>query len=156
MVRDLSRSLHAVTARADRAAERILRTERQVSLSRFLLLYAISELGGASQRALADRLGVTEPSTSRMVRSLSADGLVAVTSAAGGNRRRVELTVAGRALLEGCGELLEDRFAEVVDRAGVDYDEYRRSTVRLLAALGGKGDAEEAAGAPAAAGAVRP
>src|SRR5690242_17782630 len=93
VARDLSRTLHAVTARADRAADRILRTEGGVSYNRFLALYAVSQLETATQRALAGWLGVTEPSVSRMVRVLVADSLLASSpDPGGGNRRRLELT----------------------------------------------------------------
>ena len=142
MNKDLSRSLHALTARADRAADRILRAECGISYSRFLTLYAVSELGVTTQRALAEWLGVAERSVSRMVRVLADEGLLAAPAdPSGGSRRRLTLTPAGRRLVAGCGQLLEDKFAAVVDAAGVSYDAYRDSTLRLLAALGGTAQA---------------
>jgi DNA-binding MarR family transcriptional regulator len=136
MDRDLSRGLHALTFRLDRAADRILRAERNVSYRRFLTLYAVGELGATSQRALAEWMGVSEPSVSRMTRVLVAEGFLdAAPDPAGGNRRRLELTVDGQALVAGCGGLLEDRFAALVETAGVSYRDYRESTQRLFAAL---------------------
>ena len=138
MDQDLSRCLHAVTARADRAADGILRTESGISYKRFLALYAIREEGTATQRAVADRLGVTEPSTSRMMKVLVAEGLVSVEGGpVRGNRRHLRLTSAGAEVVDTCGELLERRFAELVQAAGVPYRRYRDDTARLLAALSG-------------------
>lgn len=138
MDRDLSRCLHALTARADRAADRILQAEHAISYRRFLTLYAVSEMGTATQRAVAERLGVTEPSVSRMVQVLTAEGLLAADSQPGaGNRRSVRLTPSGAQVVARCGALLEDRFASLVEAAGVSYPEYRASTMRLLTALGG-------------------
>lgn len=66
----MSRSLHALTARLDRAPDRMLRAEAGLSHSRFLALYLVGASGAETQRALADLLAVTEPSVSRMLRRL--------------------------------------------------------------------------------------
>lgn len=134
--RDLSRALHSLTIRLDRAADRILQAEVGLPYRRYLVLYAVHELGRPSQRALARWLDVTEPSVSRMVRSLVDAGWLAVGPApAGGNRRAVELTPAGAELVGRCGRLLEGRLATVVEGSGVGYDGYRDATLRLAAAL---------------------
>lgn len=136
MNRDLSFDLHALTARLDRSADRILRAEYELSYRRFLALLLIGELGAPTQRALAERLGVTEPSVSRMVGVLADSGLVeAQADPAGGNRRCLSLTPSGNQLVEQCRELLEHRFAELVERSGVPYLEYARHTRLLMAAL---------------------
>jgi DNA-binding MarR family transcriptional regulator len=80
MERDLSRSLHALTARLDRAADTILRAEAGLSYSRFLALFMVRSLGADTQRALAERLGVSEPSVSRMTRVLAEQGLLRVVA----------------------------------------------------------------------------
>src|ERR1700689_2373405 len=99
MDQSLGRSLHLLTARIDRAAESILRAEANVSYSRFLALLMIGSYGAETQRALAQRLGVTEPSVSRTVRVLEEASLLAVVAdPAGGNRRLLRLTPAGEAL----------------------------------------------------------
>jgi DNA-binding MarR family transcriptional regulator len=85
MEQDLSRSLHTLTARLDRAADQILRAEAGLSYSRFLTLFMIGSAGADTQRALAERLGVTEPSVSRMTHALEEAGLVkAIADPAGG------------------------------------------------------------------------
>jgi len=145
--RDLSFDLHALTARLDRSADRILQAEHDLSYRRFLTLLFVDEMGAATQRGLAERLHVSEPSVSRMTAVLVESGLlVAEADPAGGNRRRLTLTSRGSRLVERCRELLEQRFAELVERSGVPYADYARHTRMLLAAL----DAAEQSASPPA------
>jgi DNA-binding MarR family transcriptional regulator len=131
----LTYDLHVLTARLDRAADRILRSELGVPYRRFLALLLVGE-GAPTQRALAERLGVTEPSTSRMVGVLADEGLLEVGfDPAGGNRRRLALTPEGREQVAACGRVLEGRFADLVARSGVPYTQYAEQTRRLIAAL---------------------
>jgi len=131
----LTFDLHALTARLDRAADRILRAEVDLSYRRFLALLLVGE-GAPTQRVLAERLGVTEPSTSRMVSVLADEGLLDITpDPSGGNRRRLALTAAGKQRVEACRDVLEGRFAALVARSGVPYAEYAKYTRRLVAAL---------------------
>jgi len=62
----LSVDLHRLTARMDRAADRFLSEAYGVSYRRFLTLLLVGEFGMPTQRALAEALGVSEPSVSRM------------------------------------------------------------------------------------------
>jgi DNA-binding MarR family transcriptional regulator len=136
MDRTLSLRLHTLTARLDRAADRILRAEQDLSYRRFLVLFMVETLGTPTQRALAERLGVTEPSVSRMTSALAGTGLLdAHPDPAGGNRHQLRLTPSGRDLVRRCGELLEGRLAALVKASGVPYDVYARYTNQLLAAL---------------------
>lgn len=141
----LSFDLHVLTARLDRSADRILRAEHGLSYRRFLALLTVGELGTATQRALAERLGVSEPSVSRMAGVLTGIGLLdSRVDPAGGNRRRLTLTTQGAQLVENCRELLERRFVGLVERSGVTYAGYARATTLLLEALSTAegGDAE--------------
>ncbi|GAB3161801.1 MarR family winged helix-turn-helix transcriptional regulator [Microbispora hainanensis] len=133
MERNLSLNLHVLTARLDRAADRILRAEHGISYSRFLALTLVGELGASTQRTLADYLGVTEPSVSRMTGVLAADGLLDVQpDPAGGNRRRLSLTDEGKRRVASIRQEFEDRLAAVVAESGVPYAEYAEHTARLL------------------------
>lgn len=132
----LSFDLHALTARLDRAADRILQAEYGLSYRRFLALLTVGDLGAATQRALADRLGVSEPSVSRMAGVLVEAGFLdARVDPAGGNRRRLTLTDEGEGIVEEARRLLELRFAELVERSGVRYADYSRDTMLLMGAL---------------------
>ncbi|WP_405151450.1 MarR family transcriptional regulator [Sphaerisporangium sp. NBC_01403] len=134
MERNLSLNLHVLTARLDRAADRILRAEHNVSYSRFVALTLVGELGASTQRTLAEYLGVTEPSVSRMTAVLAADGLLDVQpDPAGGNRRRLSLTNEGKQLVASIQQGLEGRLAALVAHSGVPYTEYAQHTARLLA-----------------------
>jgi DNA-binding MarR family transcriptional regulator len=131
----LSYELHKLTARLDRAADALLRDQAEVSYPRFLALFAVTQ-GAESQRALSRWLGQSEPSTSRMVGVLAKAGWLHVSQTPGtGNRRHLKLTESGSYLVATCGELLENRFSELVSRAGVPYERYLQSTRRLLAQL---------------------
>ncbi len=132
MPRRLSYELHKLTARLDRAADGLLREAAGVSYARFMALFAVRECSG-TQRDMARWLGLSEPSTSRMVRVLAADGLLEVEILVGqGNRRQVRLTARGAELIDRCGELLEARFEEFLKFCGVDYRTYQDLTRRLL------------------------
>jgi DNA-binding MarR family transcriptional regulator len=137
MQRSLAFSLHALTARLDRDADRILRSEERVSYARFLALFMVGELGASTQKELAQHLGITEPSVSRMTATLAAAGLLAADfDPAGGNRRRLELTTTGAELVRRCCERLEAAMATLVAESGVPYEEYLRHTDRLLLSVG--------------------
>lgn len=133
---DLSFDLHALTARLDRSADRILQAEFGLSYPRFRTLLIVGRLGSATQRAVAEELGISEPSASRMTGVLVGTGLLdAHPDPAGGNRKQLSLTVAGKDVVERCRTLLEQRFTALVQRSGVSYDDYARSTRLLLQAL---------------------
>ncbi|HJS97060.1 MAG TPA: MarR family winged helix-turn-helix transcriptional regulator [Solirubrobacteraceae bacterium] len=107
-----------------------------MSYSRFLALYLVGSEGADTQRALADRLGVTEPSVSRMVRVLVDAGLLeTMPGPRGGNRNRLRLTADGELLVARWGTILEERLASLLEAAGVSYRAYLTHTKRLLAAL---------------------
>ena len=138
MTHELSRTLHKLTARLDRAADTILRREAGVTYARFLALYMVGSEGADTQRVLAERLGVSEPSVSRMVRVLAGSGwLETGPDPDGGNRKQLWLTPAGERLVKRWGAELEARLAAVVQGAGVPYRSYSTHTRRLLAALEG-------------------
>jgi len=129
-------ALHALVAKLDRAADQILRDQLGISYSRHLTLLTLQRLGSATQRELSAELGVSEPSISRSVPLLTAEGLLtATTVAGGGNRRRVELTAKGTALVDEAADLLESSFALLLDAAGVRATDVLGVTTPLLAAL---------------------
>lgn len=131
----LTYDLHLLTARMDRAADRVLQEEQGLSYARFLVLLAVSR-GAGSQRAIGSWLGVSEPSVSRMVRVLTAAGLLGVTpDPGGGNRRLVQLTEQGQATFRQGAALLERRFADLLDQCDIPAEEFAAHTRSLIAAL---------------------
>jgi DNA-binding MarR family transcriptional regulator len=132
----LSYDLHVLTARLDRSADRILGAELGIPYRRYLALLMVGDRGATTQRALADALGVTEPSVSRMTSVLVQEGFLnASPDPAGGNRRQLTLTPRGRSTVQECRALLDVRFDAVVQRSGIPRDEYARQTQMLLGAL---------------------
>lgn len=137
---DLAYDLHVLVARLDASADRILQATHAVTYRRFLTVLALRDLGATTQRALAERLGVSEPSVSRMTAVLASDGLVLVESdPAGGNRRRLTLTRRGLSLTSACVKTLEGRLVALVEGSGVPYASYARHTRQLLQALAADG-----------------
>jgi DNA-binding MarR family transcriptional regulator len=132
----LNFDLHALVIRLDRAADAILRRELGVSYRRFMPLFAIRDLGASTQRALAERLDVSEPAVSRMTAVLHDAGLlVAEADPSGGNRRSLRLTPAGDELVDAAQALLSERFTDLVARSGIPAAAYSRHTKALLRAL---------------------
>ena len=138
MLDNLGFDLHALVARLDRSADAILRAELGVSYRRFLALFMVRELEATTQRALAEKLDVSEPSVSRMTSVLENAGLlVAEPDPGGGNRRRLRLTPAGDRIVDQSRELLARRLARLVDASGIPARAYAGHTKRLLDALDG-------------------
>lgn len=134
-------ALHAVVFLLDRAAEGIL-PELGLTYSRFLMLLTIERLGGATQRAIAEALGVTEPSASRAIRGLQESGLAAADSTPGsGNRRVVTLTDKGQRVVDEAAEHLERSFATLLDHAGLKQADVLAITGPLLRSLAAGGAA---------------
>lgn len=132
----LSFSLHQLTARMDVAADRILRSELGISYARFLAVFGVGVLGSATQRELAEWLGLSEPSVSRTAPGLKADGYVEALSTPGeGNRKLLRLTPSGRSLVQQGKRLLERRFSSIVQASNVDYDAFHDQVRALLANL---------------------
>jgi len=133
---DLAYDLHVLVARLDASADKILQATHGVTYRRFLAMLALRDLGGTSQRALAERLDVSEPSASRMSAVLAGASLGRIEpDPAGGNRRRVTLSDRGHSVTDACLQTLEGRLARLVERSGVPYAAYALNTRRLLAAL---------------------
>ena len=128
--------LHALIARLDRAADQILSTELGLSYRRFMPLFMVRELSATTQRALAERLEVSEPSVSRMTTVLSEAGLLVVEQDPdGGNRRRLRLTPKGDELVDTAQALLARRFEDVLQRSGIPAAAYARHTKALLGSI---------------------
>ena len=129
-------ALHAVVSLLDRSADQIL-PSLGLTYSRYLTLLTIERLGEATQRAIAEAVGITEPAVSRTIRALQAEGLVAANAIPGaGNRRAVGLTTAGRRLVDRATDQLEDAFGGLLTAAGLAASDVLAVTdpiIKLLA-----------------------
>lgn len=131
--------LHALVSRLDRRADQRLREHGDLTYQRFLALLTarrLAEAGPVTQRALADRLGMTEAGASRLVGSLREAGWLDVRHEPGtGNRRSLALTTAGSDQVDHALKLLEGSFAALLDAAGVTTEELTGPVGRLLAVM---------------------
>ncbi|WP_432507371.1 MarR family winged helix-turn-helix transcriptional regulator [Kineococcus arenarius] len=94
---DLAHELHDLVRTLDRHAERALRPEG-LSYHRHVALIITSEHPGITSKQLAGALGISEPSTSALVRQLVSAGLLRDAAPAGaGNVRMLEITERGDA-----------------------------------------------------------
>ncbi len=129
-------ALHVVVSLLDRSADQIL-PSLGLTYSRYLTLLTIERLGEATQRAIADGVGITEPAVSRTIRALQAEGLVAAKAIPGaGNRRAVRLTAAGSRLVDRAADQLEDAFGGLLAAAGLAASDVLAVTdpiIKLLA-----------------------
>lgn len=128
-------ALHAVVFLLDQAADDIL-PDLGLTYSRYLTLLTIERLGGATQRSIADELGITEPAASRAIRGLQSDGLVTASATPGtGNRRVVALTDKGQRVVDEAADHLERRFGDLMKASGVTRAQVLAVTDPLLTAL---------------------
>lgn len=134
-------ALHALVAMLDRHADEIL-PRLGLTYSRYLTLLTIERLGEATQRAVAEAVGVTEPAASRTIRALQAAGLVATDANLGaGNRRAVRLTGEGQRLVDRAADQLENAFRSALDAAGLTPDDVLAVTDPLIKTLARGGEA---------------
>jgi len=134
-------ALHALVAMLDGYADEIL-PSLGLTYSRYLTLLTIERLGEATQRAIAEAVGVTEPAASRTIRALQAAGLVATDANLGaGNRRAVRLTPEGQSLVDRAADQLEDAFRSALDAAGLKPNDVLAVTDPLIKTLAGGGEA---------------
>lgn len=128
---DLAYELHDLVRTLDRWAARLLRTE-DLSYNQYVALIIVDEHPGLTGRELSRALGISEPSTSALVRKLIAAGLLTDTSRdRTGNVRRLALTPAGVDKRRRCTDLLGDRLDRNAVRVGIDPQELAR-TIRSL------------------------
>jgi DNA-binding MarR family transcriptional regulator len=113
--------LHRVVASLDRAGDRILRSTLGLSHSRAVLLLVVERRGPLPQSALADELGCTQPAVTGLLREVTRDGHAEVRVDQANRRRRiVSLTPAGRSVVAAATTLLDQRFTELLAKAGTD------------------------------------
>lgn len=128
---DLAHELHDLVRTLDRYAEQALRP-RGLSYHRYVALIITSEHPGITGRQLASSLGISEPSTSALVRQLMSAGLLRdVATPGAGNIRQLEPTALGETTKQRCTAALGGTLERSARRIGLDAAELA-ATVRAL------------------------
>lgn len=128
--------IHQLNVEMNRAADRLLQAQVDLSYSRFNCLFHILELDSASQHTLAVAMGYSDPAISKMVNELCEDGLVKINLDPRHKRRKiVRLSTRGKKTADKCLELLDECFTDVVNQAGINETKYAEHTFALLQAM---------------------
>ena len=129
-------ALHKLVFDLDRAADSLLRKRFNISYKRALFLLVLKHHGTVTQHELAVALGYSDPAVSGMLVELERSGyLTTAPSPEHGRKRLVTISPAGSALVKAGRRLLDSRFAELMESAGVDAERYQQMTERLHQAL---------------------
>lgn len=128
--------LHKLVFELDRAADQLLRTQVGISYKRALFLVVLQECGTVTQHALAVALGYSDPAVSTMLLELAQDGyLRTAPSPEHGRKRLVTITPKGSEVVANGRHLLDSRFDQLMQAAGVDAQHYRELTEQLYHTL---------------------
>jgi len=128
--------LHKLVFELDRAADQLLRTHMGISYKRVLFLAVLQECGTVTQHALAVALGYSDPAVSTMLLELAKDGYLSTTpSPEHGRKRLVTITPKGSEVVANGRHLLDSRFDQLMQAAGVDAQHYRELTEQLYHTL---------------------
>ena len=128
--------LHRLVAILDRRADQILRSELGISYKRCLFLVVLEEQGPMTQHELAVCLGYTDPAVSAMLVELTQSGYVIVDASQEHKRKRiVSLNSEGARTVAVACTILEDRFSNLMDAAGVNAEDYGRLTEQICRTL---------------------
>lgn len=132
----LAELLYRVVMLMGEAARRRSGPDQRLSHSQLRLLGTLEEIEPATQHQLAQALGLSDPAISRSLRSLEAEGYVAIgVDPAHRRRRLVTLTPAGQNTFLAEGRPLEEELRTALRQAGFPYDRYLADTHRLAALL---------------------
>src|SRR5713226_6778376 len=120
----------------DRAADQLLQTHVGISYRRFLFLTVLQHCGTVTQHELAVALGYSDPAVSTMLVELAKDGYIQTTkSPEHGRKRLVTITAKGNEVVANGRHLLDSRFDQLMQAAGVDAQYYRELTEQLYHTL---------------------
>jgi homoprotocatechuate degradation regulator HpaR len=101
------------------------------------VLRALNDLGELTAAGLAQECAILAPSMTRILRRLTADGLLRATRSRDDQREvRVRLTPKGQRLVEQIGPQVELEYAEICDRLGAETLDSLYEGLEELIALG--------------------
>jgi DNA-binding MarR family transcriptional regulator len=128
--------LHKLVLAMDRAADQLLRTHLGISYKRVLFLVVLQHCGTVTQHELAVALGYSDPAVSTMLLELAKDGYLRTTPSPEHRRKRlVAITPQGSEVVAKGRQLLDSRFDQLMEAAGVDAHHYRELTEQLYQTL---------------------
>jgi DNA-binding MarR family transcriptional regulator len=97
-----------------------------ISYKRVLFLAVLQECGTVTQHALAVALGYSDPAVSMMLLELAKEGYLRTTpSPEHGRKRLVTITPKGSEVVANGRHLLDSRFDQLMQAAGVDSHHFR-------------------------------
>jgi DNA-binding MarR family transcriptional regulator len=129
----------------DRAADQLLRTHVGISYRRFLFLTVLGHCGTVTQHELAVALGYSDPAVSTMLVELAKDDYITTTKSPEHARKRlVTITAKGNEVVAKGRSLLDSRFDQLMEDAGVDAEHYHKLTEQIYQALVAKMKEEQA------------
>lgn len=132
----LAYALHQLVFSMDRGADTLLKEEFGISYQRAYFLFMLQQLGTVSQQALAKALGYSAASVSTMVAELVKAGYIVVQpDPEHGRKRLISLTPHGDEHVRKGSRLLNKKLSETIARAGINEQEYLKSTVALYEAI---------------------
>lgn len=128
--------LGKLTLALDRAGEQHLREHVGISYRRFLFLTVLQHSGTVTQHELAVALGYSDPAVSTMLVELAREGYIQTAkSPEHGRKRLVTITPQGSEVVAKGRQVLDARFDQLMDLAGIDAQHYRELNERLYQAL---------------------
>jgi DNA-binding MarR family transcriptional regulator len=120
----------------DRAGDQLLQADVGISYRRFLFLTVLQYRGTVTQHELAVALGYSDPAVSTMLVELATDGYIQVTKSPEHARKHlVTITPKGNEVVAQGRRLLDARFDQLMQDAGVDAQHYHELTERIYQAL---------------------
>ena len=131
--------LHQLVFELDRAADSLLRTQVGISYKRTVFLLVLEECGTVTQHELAVALGYSDPSVSTMLVELAKEGYLQTSvSPEHARKRLVSITLKGSEVVAQSRQLLDARFDQLMQAAGVDAQHYRDLNEQVYLALEAK------------------
>lgn len=128
--------LHEIVTRLDRLARSRVLEARGISYPEFLVAMAVRELAAPNHGDVGELLDMSKSLVSQRVASLMAKGVM-VQNPDRENRRqmRLELTPAGRKLLEQVYRELADQASQLFDGLGAGRTRFRQALLHLCKTL---------------------
>jgi DNA-binding MarR family transcriptional regulator len=107
-----------------------------ISYKRAVFLLVLEQCGTVTQHALAVALGYSDPSVSIMLVELAKEGyLQTAVSPEHARKRLVSITAKGSEVVAQGKQLLDARFDQLMQAAGVDAQHYRDLNEQVYLAL---------------------